>query len=67
MMWFKPNTDFQYELRGANGLLEFFLFLNQAISEFHTFRIDIKRYRPTLATEAEQESPAASNAITTSV
>jgi hypothetical protein len=49
MFHFKPHTAFEHEqpIRD-NALLEFVLFLNNAISDFPVARIDLRKYRPTL-------------------
>lgn len=48
MLHFAPHTDFESKWFKDNPLLEFLLFLNKAIATFHTFKIDIQKYRPTI-------------------
>lgn len=43
-----PYTEFTINRIKENAMLEFLLFLNSVISEYHTYRIDIRRYRPTI-------------------
>jgi hypothetical protein len=51
-MWhFKPFTDFERKRITVNALLEFVLFINTVVAEFHTSQIDIRRYRPTIPKE----------------
>jgi hypothetical protein len=54
MIWYKPRTYYESERREEHGLLEFILFLSKAISDYRTFRINIKRYRPTLPEQQEE-------------
>jgi hypothetical protein len=55
MYHFKPYTKFSYERIPKHALLEFILFLNNAVSDFRTSRIDVRRYRPTLPTDAGEK------------
>lgn len=43
-----PYTEFEINKIKENALLEFLLFINSTISSYHTYRIDIRRYRPTI-------------------
>ncbi len=54
MFHFKPHTTFEHDRIRDNALLEFILFLNNAISDFRVSRIDLRRYRPTLPAEPEE-------------
>jgi len=42
-----PYTEFEIHRMASDALLEFLLFINNAISTYHTYQIDINRYRPT--------------------
>jgi hypothetical protein len=53
MFHFRPHTPFSSNRITNNALLEFVLFLNKAVSEVPTARIDVTRYRPTTPTEAD--------------
>jgi hypothetical protein len=53
MYHFKPHTKFSHERISKHALLEFILFLNNAVSDFRTSRIDVRRYRPTLPADTE--------------
>jgi uncharacterized protein DUF6602 len=55
MFHFKPHTKFEHERLAPNALLEFMLFVNNAVSDFRTSRIDIRRYRSTLPTDGEEQ------------
>lgn len=46
MLHFKPYTEFENEWIKNNSLLEFVLLINNALSTFPTWRIDISKYRP---------------------
>ena len=67
LTWYKPHTDFQWERKSEHGMLEFFLFLNHAITSFQTYRIDINRYRPTVpaAVKNDRAQPTVSSAAMT--
>lgn len=56
MFHFKPFTTFEYECRQQNALLEFLLFVNNAISSYHTYPIDLQRYRPTVPSAADESN-----------
>jgi hypothetical protein len=51
LIWYRPHSDFVSERLREHGLLEFFLFLNQAIATYQTYRINITRYRPSVPEE----------------
>jgi hypothetical protein len=55
MYYFQRYTDFKYERISTNPLLEFFLYVNKAVSGIPTGGIDVGRYRPTTP-EVEDES-----------
>ena len=54
MFHFVPYTEFEFNSIKDNALLEFFFFVNNAISEFFTSRIDLRRYRPTIPEEPKK-------------
>jgi hypothetical protein len=54
MFHFIPYTEFEFNFIKENALLEFVLFMNNAISEFFTSRIDLRRYRPTIPEEPKK-------------
>lgn len=54
MFYFRPYTKFEHERRKQNALLEFLLFVNNAISSFHTYPIDLQRYRPTVPSATDE-------------
>jgi hypothetical protein len=47
MYYFQRFTDFKYQHISANPLLEFFLYVNKAVSGIPTASINVTRYRPT--------------------
>jgi hypothetical protein len=51
--YFLRYTNFEYERKSTNPLLEFFLFVNKAVSGIPTGGIDVGRYRPTTPEVAE--------------
>lgn len=51
MFHFVPNTEFLYSRIKSDALLQFLLFINQAISSYQTYQIDISRYRPDILKE----------------
>jgi len=48
MLHFERFSDFKSKWIKENSLLEFLLFLNNAIATIPTFKIDIQKYRPTI-------------------
>jgi hypothetical protein len=54
MFSFRPHTPFSYHRVADNPLLEFFLFINDAVSGLWTSQIDLRRYRPTLPPGSEE-------------
>jgi hypothetical protein len=54
MFHFIPYTEFEFNFIKDNALLEFFFFINNAISDFFTSRIDLRRYRPTIPEEPKK-------------
>jgi hypothetical protein len=48
MLHFLPHENFETRWYRNNSLLEFLLFINNAISTFDTFKIDIRKYRNTI-------------------
>lgn len=52
---FKAYSDFGFRRHEDNALLEFLLRLNHIISSYHTYRIDITRYRKSLKDEPATE------------
>jgi len=52
MFHFTPYSHFDFKYIQRNTLLQFLLFINSAISSYQTFRIDVRRYRPTIPKES---------------
>lgn len=48
LLTFKPYSDFEGTWITKDPLLEFVLFLNQTLTDFHTYQINLRRYRPSI-------------------
>lgn len=60
---FKTYTEFKYRHITENALLEFLLRLNNIISTYPTYRVDITRYRPTLGDEPTKDDPGGTRKV----
>jgi hypothetical protein len=53
MFYFKPGAEYECLRISDNALIEFLLFVCSAVSSYPTYRIEVRRYRPTAPKQNE--------------